>query len=116
MNLRKFLWYLYNLLIELFSFPGCVLNSSISSNTQRQDSSANSETIKRHTRNKSNGSSIGEKGHTRNKSNGSGIVGTSGHFHPGAFKPGHNRSASVLSKISRLSVRTLGWCDYSIHI
>ena len=99
---------MYNFFIERYSSPGCVLNSSMASNAPRQDNSTSSETTKRHTRNKSNGSGIGEKGHTRNKSNGSGIVGTSGHFHPGAFKPGHNRSASVLSKISRLSVRTLG--------
>ena len=97
---------------------GCVLNSSLSGNNKLNDSSNNPDTTKRpskgHIRNKSNGSAIVEKGHTRNKSNGSSIVGGSGHFHPGAFKPGHNRSASVLSKISRLSVRTLGKFDIRI--
>ena len=73
------------------------MNSSKPNNAQLQDASNPSESGRRPS-----------KGHTRNKSNGSGIVGASGHFHPGSFKPGHNRSASVLSKISRLSVRTLG--------
>ena len=98
--------------VIFYSSLGCVLNSSIASNSKLNESLNNSDTTKRpskgHIRNKSNGSAILEKGHTRNKSNGSSIVGASGHFHPGAFKPGHNRSASVLSKISRLSVRTLG--------
>ena len=65
--------------------------------SQAQDNSNQADTDQRQT-----------KGHKRNKSNGSGIALASGHFHPGAFQPGHKRSVSVLSKISRLSVRTLG--------
>ena len=48
------------------------------------------------------------KGHVRNRSAQSGGSAGSGPFLKGEFKPGHVRNESVLSKISRLSVRSFG--------
>ena len=76
---------------------GFAFHSSNASEGLTQDAAVSLESTKRPM-----------KGHSRNKSNGSSGGGLSGRFHAGAFKPGHNRSESVLSRISRLSVHTLG--------
>ena len=89
----------------MFTIGGAELGLSTDSRNQLPDVSFHSGTNRRHM-----------KGHRRNRSNESGGGGGSGSFPAGTFIPGHNRSESVLSKISRLSVRTLGWSELRVII